>query len=114
MAGTNRPHPTEPSPGAENTPLSAAEVTDSADTAARAPEADLSGKRVRAIPAKGGTTIVVDAQDFANNGIKHPKVTFDFRKDNFTLAVGEGKPLSKEAADFLTSFDKSTFEYLDQ
>ena len=40
--------------------LSTAEVKDEADTSPRAVTSDLTGERVRAIPAKGGTTIIVN------------------------------------------------------
>ena len=96
-------------------PLSAAEVVDTADTSPRAPAPDLSGKRVRAIPYAGGTTVEVTSKDFRDNGIKHPTIVFDFRRDNFTLPV-DPKPgqkgLSKEAADFLTREHGHQFEYM--
>jgi hypothetical protein len=93
--------------------LSTADVKDTADTSPRAADPDLSGKRVRAIPAKGGTTVLVRKQDFASKGIDHPDVKFDYRTDKFTLPVGKGKSISTEAADFLTKNYPTSFEYLD-
>ena len=92
--------------------LSTAEVKDEADTSPRAVTSDLTGERVRAIQAKGGTTIIVNEKDFNDHGINHPSVTWDFRHDDFTVAVGNGKPLSKEAADFLTKGYPLSFEYI--
>lgn len=92
--------------------LSAAEVKDEADTSPRVVTNDLAGERVRAIPAKGGTTIVVNDKDFQDHGIDHPTVTWDFRNDFFTVGVGNGQPLSKEAADFLTKGYPLSFEYI--
>src|SRR5574337_1891381 len=90
-------------PGADKAgPLTAAEVVDTADEAVVHEEAPkLTGKRVRAIPAFGGTTIEIRDIDFANGGIDHPTVIWDFRKNNFTVKVGE--ELSEEAAEWLTS-----------
>lgn len=92
--------------------LSAAEVADVADSSPRANTTDTTGDRVRAIPAKGGTTIQVSKADFAAAGIDHATVTFDFRKDHFTLPVGKGQGLTKEAADFLTKNYPTSFEYM--
>jgi hypothetical protein len=92
--------------------LSAAEVKDEADTSPRVVTSDLSGERVRAIPAKGGTTVIVNAKDFTDHGIDHPAVTWDFRLDSFTVEVGVGKAISKEAADFLTKNYPQSFEYM--
>ena len=94
--------------------LTTAEVKDEADSARRAPEPDLSGKRLRAIPARGGTTVKVRRRDFSDHGIDHPDVEFDFRKDDFTVAVGEDGGISSEAADFLSKNYPTSFEYLDQ
>jgi hypothetical protein len=95
-------------------PLTPATVTDAADTSPRGPAPDTSGKRVRAIPYKGGTTVVVDAKDFKSNGVTQGKVTWDFRKDNFTVRVANGKnnTLSAEAAEFLTKNYPTSFEYM--
>lgn len=92
--------------------LSAAEVKDEADTSPRAVTSDLSGERVRAIPAKGGTTVIIRKSDFADHGIDHKEVVWDFRVDNFTVPVGSD--LSKEAADFLTKNYPTSFEYMTQ
>lgn len=95
-------------------PLSAEEVKDERDTSPRAPRASTSGPRLRAIPAKGGTTVLVRRRDFKAHGVDHGDVKFDFRKDNFSLAVGKDKGISKEAADFLSEQFPESFEYLDQ
>jgi hypothetical protein len=109
MAGQTR----QPS-GAENAaPLDPSEIVDTADNAVPGPAPDLSGKRVRAIPGAGGTTVLVRRQDFKQHGIDHGDVQFDFRVDRFTLPVGKDKALSTEAADFLTKNFPQSFEYLD-
>lgn len=111
MAGATRQGTREPG---EAGPLTEAEVVDTADTAARTPAPDTSGKRVRAIPGAGGTTVVLDSRDFKANGISHKGVTWDYRKDNFTVKVGTGdNQLSEEAADFLTKNFPGQFEYLE-
>jgi len=89
------------------------EVDDERDVSPRANTDDTSGERVRAIPAKGGTLVVVRKVDFANNGIDHPDVEFSFRKDSFTLPVGKDS-LSKEAANFLTKNYPTSFEYINK
>ena len=93
-------------------------ASDSADKAVRT-EPDLSGKRVRAIPAvitkngDRGTTVQVRAEDFQAKGIEHRTVTFDARTDNYTLPVGDGDgQISKKAADFLTKNYPYSFEYM--
>ena len=91
--------------------LDPSEVTDERDTTPRVSTSDTSGKRVRAIPAKGGTLVRVSKADFKANGIDNPTVEFSFRKDNFTLPVGKG--LSQEAADFLTEEHGHAFEFID-
>lgn len=111
-------------PGAA-APLSADEqaqvlASDTADVSPRAEAPNLSGKRVRAIPAvitKSGdnaTTVEVRKSDFAAKGIDHPTVVFDYRKDNYTVGVGDGAPLSQEAADFLTKNYPVSFEYMNE
>jgi len=86
------------------------EVTDTRDVSPRAPKADTKGERVRAIPAKGGTTVEVTRADFKKHGIDNPNVVWDFRKDNFTVKVGP--VLSKAAADFLCENFPTSFEYM--
>lgn len=85
-------------------------VADSADVSPRGPAPDTSGKRLRAIPQRGGTLIEVRASDFAANGIKHDTVRFSHFKDNWTLKVGHG--ISEDAAEFLAKFAPETFEFL--
>ena len=92
--------------------LDPSEVTDERDTSPRAPTSDTSGRRLRAIPAKGGTLVRVTKADFVNNGIDQDTVEFSFRKDNFTLPVGSKKGISKEAADFLSKEHPHAFEYI--
>jgi hypothetical protein len=91
------------------------EVTDERDVSPRA-AADTSGKRVRAIPAKGGTEVVVRPSDFKRAlDLDHPKVTWNFRRDNFTVAVGKGEgKISPEAADALTKNFPESFEYMNE
>lgn len=96
--------------------------SDSGDTAKKAEAPKLTGKRVRAIPAvitksgDTGTTIEIPEEAFRNNGVEHPAVKFDYRHDNFTLAVGnpEKGELSEEAAELLTKNWPTSFEYMDQ
>lgn len=88
-------------------PLSPSEVPDEGVRAA-APKID--GKRVRAIPYENGSTIEVTKADFANHQINHPKVVWDYRKDNMTVKVGDG--ISEEAAEFLTKNYPTSFEYM--
>lgn len=104
MANTPVRQPT----GAEAAgPLDPSELPDEGVRAA-GPKTD--GKRIRAIPYENGSTIVVDKRDFASHGIDHPKVTWDYRKDNMTLKVGDG--ISEEAAEFLTKNYPTSFEYM--
>ena len=67
-------------------------------------------KRIKAIPFSGGTTVIVRAVDFANAGVEHPDVTWDYRIDNFTVAVGDG--ISAEAASVLVSKFPGSFEFV--
>lgn len=110
MAGTTR----QPEGADTAGSLAPEEVADDADNATRAAGPDLSGKRVRAIPGGGGTEVHISARDFKANGIDHGPVKFDYFVDRFTVKVGD-KPgqLSKKAADFLTKFDPSSFEYME-
>ena len=86
------------------------EVKDTRDVSPRAPAPVTKGKRVRAIPARGGTTVEITRGVFKGKGIDNPTVKWDFRKDNFTVPVGE--LLSQEAADFLTLEYPQSFEYM--
>jgi hypothetical protein len=90
--------------------LNPQEVKDERDTTPRVRTDETSGKRVRAIPAKGGTVVRVTQGDFKSHGVNSPTVEFAFLKDNFTLPVGGS--LSKEAADFLTKQFPESFEYM--
>lgn len=107
-------HGTRQPAGAEAAgPLSHEEVVDVADTASRAPAPSMKGKRVRAIPGAGGTTVRVTDRDFKANGIKHPTVVWDFRQNKFTVFVGNlSGQISQEAADFLTSNFPVSFEFI--
>lgn len=90
-------------------------VTDAADTSPRGPAPDTSGKRVRAVPYQKGSTVRVREATFREHGIEHPTVVWDYRKDNFTVAVGtQDGQISEDAANFLTRKFKETFEFLDQ
>lgn len=98
----------------------AVRASDERDTSPRV-KSNVSGKRVRAIPAVitkntgHATTIEVRRSDFKENDIDHPTVRWDFRKDNFTVKVGKKDgQISQEAADFLTENHPMSFEYLDE
>lgn len=120
MANTTTRQPT----GAETADrLSAAEVTDTADTSPRAEEKKLTGKRVRGIPAvltKAGdraTSIELRPSDLEAAG--GPKISktlrWDSRVDNSTLAVGgDNNPLTDEVAEFLTKRYPTSYEYMNQ
>lgn len=85
-------------------------ATDKADRSPRL-HSDVSGKRLKAVPQFGGTTVVIRSSDFAAHGIKHHDVTFDFRVDKFTLPVGQNG-ISEEAAEFLISISPGQFKYV--
>lgn len=89
--------------------LDPSEVKDPRDVSPRV-SANLSGRRLRAIPYKGGTTIEVRRADFKRKGIDHKTVSWDFRKDRATLEVG--KDISEEAAEMLTKEFPTSFEYM--
>ena len=115
-AGTRDPGDAVPLTSDEQDEIRA---TDSADNAVRV-TANLSGKRVRAIPAvitkngDHGTTVEVRASDFLAKGIEHETVTFDARRDNYTLPVGDGEgQISEKAANFLTKNYPYSFEFMD-
>lgn len=97
-------------PKAEETKDDVAPVVDAADNSPRGPAPDTSGKRLRAIPQRGGTLVEITRVDFARHGIDHDTVQFSNFKDNWTLKVGRG--ITAEAADFLAKFAPETFEYL--
>lgn len=112
-------HPTTKQPeGADVAEkLTAAEVRDEKDTTPRAAPAEVSGKRVRAIPYQNASTVILNTVDFktASQGkiSDHPQVVWDFRKDNFTVPVGGENPvLTEEAAEFLTKNYPTDFEYI--
>jgi hypothetical protein len=105
-------HPATKQPeGAENVaPLSVDEVKDEKDTTPRVGGEKLSGKRVRAIPYMNATTVRIRPMDFKLGGIDHKQVEWDFRRHNFTVAVGD--ELSEEAAEYLTKNFPTDFEYM--
>jgi hypothetical protein len=109
-----KPQQAQPQSEDADQKLEATEVRDVRDSSPRAAGPDLSGKRLRAIPAKGGTTVEVKRGDFAKHGIDHPDVKFDFRRDRFTLPVGKERGISEEAADFLSANYPTSFEYMSQ
>lgn len=84
-------------------------VVDSADKSVRH-LSDNGKKRIRAITFSNGTTVVIRESDFKAGGIDHKEVVWDFRVDDFTVAVGDG--ISAEAADYLTSNFSDSFEYV--
>lgn len=115
MAGTKAQDTTK----AEADEPTVGNVPDARDTSPRA-KADLSGKRVRAIPSvitKNGdrsTTIEIRRSDFKSADIDHPTVQWDFRRDNFTVKVGDrAGQISEAAAEFLTSKHPQSFEYIE-
>lgn len=70
------------------------------------------GKRVKAVPFSGGTTVVVRSSDFQKAGnIDHPDVTWDYRVDDFTVEVG--KEINAEAANFLVNSYPDSFQFLE-
>lgn len=121
MTGTT-PHKAPASASADLTPDEQEQVraSDTRDVSPRV-KSDNSGKRVRAIPANitkstgRATTIEVRRSDFKSHDIEHPTVTWDFRKDNFTVKVGD-RPgqINSQAAEFLTSNFPMSFEYINE
>ena len=112
----------DPGPAAELSAEDQKKILDSdpADSAVKAEEKPLSGKRVRAIPAvittngDHGTVVEVRASDFEAHGVTQDTVKFDQFKDNFTIAVGSGSAqISEEAAELLTKNWPTSFEYID-
>lgn len=102
---------------AEKTSPTVSKGTSAPVAPAPAPQA----QAVQAIPAtitgsgQGATTVEIRSSDFANNGIDHDSVVFDFRKDDFKVSVGnENGQISKEAADFLTKNYPASFVYVTQ
>lgn len=84
-------------------------VVDAADTTPR--RESPKGKRIKAIPFATATTVVVREEDFKTAGnIDHKEVAWDFRVDDFTVAVGNG--ISAEAADFLVNNYPDSFHYV--
>lgn len=94
-------------------------ASDSADNAIKGAGPDLSGKRLRAIPAvitrsgDKGTTVEVRREDFQAKGIDHDTVSFDARNDNYTIRVGDGDgEISEKAASFLAKNYPYSFEFM--
>lgn len=71
---------------------------------------DMSGKRIKAIPGLGGTTVIISDKDFAANGIAHKTVIFKLRVSKFTLQVGT--EISEEAANFLVESRPSSYQFV--
>lgn len=103
--------------------LTAAEVTDAADTSPRAVNKKLTGKRIRAIPAvltkAGDRATSVELRPSDLEGAGGPKLsrglTWDSRVNSFTLPVGgDSNPLTDEVAEFLTEKYPTSFEYINQ
>jgi hypothetical protein len=84
------------------------------DTADKSPRhlSDKSKKRVKAIPFQNCTTVIIRESDFQLGGVSHKEVAWDFRVEDFTVAVGEG--ISQEAADYLTSSFPDDFQYVSE
>lgn len=116
-AGTRDPGEAAPlTPDEQDTIL----ATDTADTAVRSASPDFTGKRLRAIPAiitnsgDRGTTVEITSENFRAKGIDHRTVSFDRRKDNYTLPVGnEEGQISEKAANFLAKNYPTSFEFMD-
>lgn len=91
---------------ARNTPS----VADTEDKTPRQP-VETAGKRIKAIPFSGGTTVLVRTVDFKKAGnIDHPDVTWDYRVNGFTVEVD--KEITAEAADFLVNNYPGSFEFI--
>lgn len=107
-------------PAAGTADISTLIDNDPADTTTKIPTENLDGPRIRAIPYDNGSTIVVRKADFADHGIDHKTITFDFRNGDLTLPVVDKKgenyentPVVERAiADWLTSKYPMQFEYL--
>lgn len=67
-------------------------------------------KRIKAIPFSNGTTVIVRAVDFSAAGVEHPDVKWDYRIDDFTVAVGDG--ITAEAANVLVSKFPDSFKFV--
>jgi len=93
-------------------PLSHDAVRDVEDTTVTGPSPNLDGKRLQAIPQQGGTRVTVKDTFFAEQGLDHPTVTFDFFRDRFTLPVGGGKALSDAGADALLKVFPNRFKFV--
>lgn len=93
----------------------AAAVAADPDAAAKA-KPDTSGKRVRAIPTHGGTTVSVSKAEFERVGVEdQDEVVWDFRTDDSTVKVGnELGEISEKAAEKITKLEPTRFEYLAQ
>jgi hypothetical protein len=89
-------------------------VVDDRDVSPRMAPPKLSGRLVRAYPAMNGTTVEITEANFIAHGIHHPTVTWDFRINDFTVEIGEGKPISEEAAEFLCSNFPDSFKLVDK
>ncbi len=79
------------------------------------PDQEVIKAKPAAITTSGqtATTVEVRDSDFANAGITHHTVVFDFRVNDCKVEVGEGShQISKEAADFLTKNYSASFEYV--
>lgn len=85
------------------------DVVDTADSSPRQVAAS-GGRRIKAIPFSNGTTVIVRGSDFQQQGVTHPDVTWDFRVDDFTVAVGQG--ITQGAADLLVTKFPESFEYV--
>ena len=68
------------------------------------------GKRIKAFPFAGGTTVIIRDVDFGAGNVEHPTVTWDYRIDDFTVEVGKG--ITEEAANFLVKTYPDSFKFV--
>lgn len=68
------------------------------------------GKRIKAFPFAGGTTVVIRDVDFGAGNVEHSTVTWDYRIDDFTVEVGKG--ITEEAANYLVKNYPDSFKFV--
>jgi len=101
MAGMSRHH--------RESVVDAVDAVDAVDTNTDKAEKPV-GKRIKAIPFSGGTTVIIRKSDFEKTGVKHADVTWDYRIDDFTVVVGQG--ITEEAADALVNSFPDSFTFV--
>ena len=103
MSGTSRQR--------HHTVVDEVDAVDSVDSLNEAaPETKTVSKRVKATPFSGGTTVIIRNSDFEKFGVEHAGVTWDYRINDFTVAVGEG--ITEEAANALVNNLPDSFKFL--